>query len=292
MAPQLVSERIGQFFVGEDRLEYTEYGAGDRWVVLLHGQLMPRRMHAAAGPGARGRGPPRGHPRPARPRPLRPAGGPARLLDDRLRRAGRRAARPPRRRRRRSIGGTSLGANVASRSPRIAPDRVRGLILEMPVLDNALEAGHHGLRPADASCARFLPLTVHGLRGADPADPARRSCRSGPGIVPRHPRPAAGADGGDHARHLLRPDRAAVAGCGARSRRRRWSSATRTTRSTRPPTPRCSPRRCRTRSSSRASSILEWRSRARPARPARRSSFALECWRPAAGATPAGRRRA
>ena len=45
MARQLVSERIGQFFVGEDRLEYTEYGAGDAWVVLLHGQLMPRRMH-------------------------------------------------------------------------------------------------------------------------------------------------------------------------------------------------------------------------------------------------------
>ena len=41
----LVSERIGQFFVGGYRLEYTEYGAGDRWVVLLHGQLMPRRMH-------------------------------------------------------------------------------------------------------------------------------------------------------------------------------------------------------------------------------------------------------
>ena len=44
----LVSERIGQFFVdagsGRDRLEYTEYGAGDHWVVLLHGQLMPRRM--------------------------------------------------------------------------------------------------------------------------------------------------------------------------------------------------------------------------------------------------------
>ena len=44
----LVSERIGQFsspIPGRDRLEYTEYGGGDRWVVLLHGQLMPRRMH-------------------------------------------------------------------------------------------------------------------------------------------------------------------------------------------------------------------------------------------------------
>ena len=45
----LVSERIGQLFhEGEgsrDRLEFTEYGAGDAWVVLIHGQLMPRRMH-------------------------------------------------------------------------------------------------------------------------------------------------------------------------------------------------------------------------------------------------------
>src|SRR6476620_12302283 len=49
----LVSERIGQFFVehpspgagSRDRLEFTEYGGGDRWVVLIHGQLMPRRMH-------------------------------------------------------------------------------------------------------------------------------------------------------------------------------------------------------------------------------------------------------
>src|SRR4051812_26463356 len=41
----LVSERIGQFFHHHDRIEYTEYGSGERWVVLIHGQLMPRRMH-------------------------------------------------------------------------------------------------------------------------------------------------------------------------------------------------------------------------------------------------------
>src|SRR3954452_20212829 len=44
----LVSERIGQFFVeshaGRDRLEFTEYGAGDAWVVLLPGELTTRRM--------------------------------------------------------------------------------------------------------------------------------------------------------------------------------------------------------------------------------------------------------
>ena len=49
----LVSERIGQFFHDGHRLEFTEYGGGDRWVVLIHGQLMPRRMHQplAARPG-------------------------------------------------------------------------------------------------------------------------------------------------------------------------------------------------------------------------------------------------
>ena len=74
----LVSERIGQFFVDGDRLEYTEYGAGDRWVVLVHGQLMPRRMHQPLARAIAGRGLPRGDRRPARARPLRPAGGPAR----------------------------------------------------------------------------------------------------------------------------------------------------------------------------------------------------------------------
>ncbi len=45
----LVSERVGQFFLdtegGRDRLEYTEYGAGDSWVVLVHAPLLTRRMH-------------------------------------------------------------------------------------------------------------------------------------------------------------------------------------------------------------------------------------------------------
>src|ERR1700754_970257 len=45
----LVSERVGQLFhdsgAGRGRLEFTEYGAGPHWVVLLPCQLMPRRMH-------------------------------------------------------------------------------------------------------------------------------------------------------------------------------------------------------------------------------------------------------
>src|SRR3954454_20685339 len=41
----LVSERIGQLFVDDRRIESTEYGSGPSWVVLVPGQLMPRRMH-------------------------------------------------------------------------------------------------------------------------------------------------------------------------------------------------------------------------------------------------------
>ena len=85
MARQLVSERIGQFFVGEDRLEYTEYGAGDPWVVLLHGQLMPRRMQQPLARALAAEGLHVVTLDLLGPRPLRPPGRPARLLDDRVR---------------------------------------------------------------------------------------------------------------------------------------------------------------------------------------------------------------
>ena len=38
------------------------------------------------------------------------------------------------------IGGTSLGANTALTVARMAPERVRAMMVEMPVLDNALLA--------------------------------------------------------------------------------------------------------------------------------------------------------
>ena len=61
------------------------------------------------------------------------------------------------------IGGTSLGANVSLEVADIAPERVRGLIIEMPVLDNAVEAGILAFAPL-MFAARFLPWTVDGLR--------------------------------------------------------------------------------------------------------------------------------
>lgn len=45
----------------------------------------------------------------------------------------------------------------------LAPERVRGVIAEMPVLDNALEAGILAFAPV-LFAARFLPFTVNGLR--------------------------------------------------------------------------------------------------------------------------------
>src|SRR6187399_1559833 len=130
----VVSERIGQFFVANpgsrDRLEYTEYGGGDRWVVLLHGQLMPRRMHQPLARALAADGlhvvtlDLLGHGRSDRPAdPLvysvtAFAEQVVALLDH---------LEAPEA----IIGGTSLGANVALEVADLAPDRVRGLLAEM-----------------------------------------------------------------------------------------------------------------------------------------------------------------
>ncbi|GAB2767893.1 alpha/beta fold hydrolase [Nocardioides salsibiostraticola] len=162
----LVSERIGQFFIegdsGRDRLEFTEYGGGDRWVVLIHGQLMPRRMHQPLAMALAAEGlhvvtvDLLGHGRSDRPAdPLAYsmtafAEQVVALLDH----LGADQA---------VIGGTSLGANVSLEVATIAPERVRGLIAEMPVLNNALEAGILAFAPM-LFAARFLPFTIGGLR--------------------------------------------------------------------------------------------------------------------------------
>jgi pimeloyl-ACP methyl ester carboxylesterase len=68
------------------------------------------------------------------------------------------------------IGGTSLGANVSLEVAVLAPERVRGIIAEMPVLDNALEAGILAFAPL-LFAARFLPLSISGLRAVTRAVP-------------------------------------------------------------------------------------------------------------------------
>jgi pimeloyl-ACP methyl ester carboxylesterase len=162
----LVSERIGQFFLdsgsGRDRLEFTEYGAGESWVVLVHGQLLPRRMHRPLARALASQGlhvvtlDLLGHGRSDRPAdPLvysmtAFAEQVVALLDH----LGAEQA---------VIGGTSLGANVSLEVAVLVPDRVRGLLLEMPVLDNAVEAGILAFAPL-LFAARFLPFTVTAAR--------------------------------------------------------------------------------------------------------------------------------
>ncbi len=162
----LVSERIGQFFIesgsGRDRLEYTEYGGGDAWVVLLHGQLMPRRMHQPLARMLAAEGlhvvtlDLLGHGRSDRPADPMVysmtswAEQVVALLDH----LGAAQA---------VVGGTSLGANVSLETAVLAPERVRGLLVEMPVLHNAIEAGIIAFAPL-MFAARFLPFTVSGVR--------------------------------------------------------------------------------------------------------------------------------
>lgn len=170
----LVSERIGQFFVDDHRLEYTEFGSGDRWVVLVPGQLMPRRMHqplarkiAASGAHVvtldllgHGRSD-----RPADPMAysVTAFGEQVVALLDHL--GADRAV----------LGGTSAGANVCLEAAVLAPERVQGLLLEMPALDNAVEAGLVVLSPLLA-VARLAPAVVTATRWISRAVPR--------GIVP------------------------------------------------------------------------------------------------------------
>ena len=158
----LVSERIGQYFHDGHRIEYTEYGAGDRWVILVHGQLMPRRMHQPLARKLAATGAHvvtvdlLGHGRSDRPADpllysMTAFGEQVIGLLDHL--GAERAV----------LGGTSLGANVSLEAAVFAPERVQGLLIEMPVLDNAVEAGILAFAPL-LFVSRFLPFAVSGVR--------------------------------------------------------------------------------------------------------------------------------
>jgi pimeloyl-ACP methyl ester carboxylesterase len=169
----LVSERIGQFFLesedGRDRLEYTEYGAGDQWVVLVHGLLMPRRMQQPLARAMAAQGlhvvsvDLLGHGRSDKPAdPLvysvtAFAEQVVALLDH----LGAEQA---------VVGGTSLGANVALEVAVLAPDRVVGLVVEMPLLNNALVAGLAAFVPIMLA-ARYVPMSVNAVRRVTRAVP-------------------------------------------------------------------------------------------------------------------------
>jgi pimeloyl-ACP methyl ester carboxylesterase len=151
------------------RLVYDEYGSGSRVVVLLPGLLFSRKMHRPLAETLAGRGHRvvcldlLGHGDSDRPPEMpnysmtafgRQAIG---LLDHlELKQA--------------VIGGTSLGANATLEATAAAPERVRGMLIEMPVLDNAL-----------LGCAlAFTPLLVGLTFGAPVARLAGRAARLTP----------------------------------------------------------------------------------------------------------------
>jgi pimeloyl-ACP methyl ester carboxylesterase len=155
----LVSERVGEFFFEGGRLEYTEYGSGDAVVVLLHGQLMHRGMHQPLARVIAAEGyrvlalDLLGHGRSDRPNEphrysMTTFGRSVVALLDEL--GVERAV----------VGGTSLGANVTLEVAVAEPDRLHGMILEMPVLDNALEAGIVAFAPL-IFVGRVAPWLVH-----------------------------------------------------------------------------------------------------------------------------------
>ena len=119
------------------RISYDDYGEGDRPLVLIHGLLMNRRMFDRLAPALAERGNRvitvdlLGHGRSDRPPEMVNysmtffAEQIVALLDHlELDQA--------------VIGGTSLGANATLETAHVAPERVRAMMVEMPVLDNAL----------------------------------------------------------------------------------------------------------------------------------------------------------
>jgi pimeloyl-ACP methyl ester carboxylesterase len=158
------------FEVGGQRLAYTVYGEGPRLTVLLHGLLFNQRMHEELARALAERGNRvvtldlLGHGESDRPtdkwRYSMPAFGRqvVALLDH--------LDEPEA-----VVLGTSLGANVALEVAAAAPDRLRGMVVEMPVLDHAL-----------IGCAiGFTPIMVGLTAGA----PAARALSRATRLIPR-----------------------------------------------------------------------------------------------------------
>jgi pimeloyl-ACP methyl ester carboxylesterase len=131
--------RMAHFTYGGQRLAYTVHGEGPRVTVLTPGLLMSQKMQTPLARTLAHRGnrvvtlDPLGHGASDRPRQMwrysigEFAKQTVALLDhldvDQA-----------------VVGGTSLGANLSLEVAATKPERVRGLIIEMPALDNAIPA--------------------------------------------------------------------------------------------------------------------------------------------------------
>jgi pimeloyl-ACP methyl ester carboxylesterase len=121
------------------RLAYTVYGRGPRTTVLMPALLLSQKMQAPLARELASRGhrvitfDPLGHGDSDRPRDMwrysmAEFARQALALLDRLKIE------------QAVVGGTSMGANITLELAALAPERLRGMIIEMPVLDNAIPA--------------------------------------------------------------------------------------------------------------------------------------------------------
>jgi pimeloyl-ACP methyl ester carboxylesterase len=130
-------DAVPTFTLDGQRLAYTVHGTGPRVTVLLHGLLFSQRMHSQLAEALAGRGNRvvtldlLGHGASDRPLELWRYSMPefAREVVALLDHLGVPEA---------VVLGTSLGANVTLEVADAAPERLRGMVVEMPVLDNAL----------------------------------------------------------------------------------------------------------------------------------------------------------
>ena len=158
------------------RLAYNEFGEGRRTIVLLPGLLLPSRMHDPLAQDLAHRGNRvvtldlLGHGESDTPRDMWRYSIPifgrevVALLDhlevDEA-----------------VVGGTSLGANTTLEVAALAPSRVRGMVVEMPVLDNAL-----------LGCAiAFTPLLISLTFGSPITRPAAALLRRVPRVFGHYP---------------------------------------------------------------------------------------------------------
>ena len=170
MLARAVRPETRSFVHAGHRLVFDEYGAGERAVILTPGLLFSRKMHGPLAATLAGRGyrilclDLLGHGDSARPPEMSSYsmtlfGAQVLALMDHLEID------------RAVLGGTSLGANTTLEAVAHDADRVQGMLIEMPVLDNAL-----------LGCAiAFTPLMISLTFGAPVTRAVARLAR----LVPR-----------------------------------------------------------------------------------------------------------
>jgi len=140
---------MASFRFDSQRLAYSIHGSGSRTTLLMPGLLLSQKMQAPIARELAARGhrvvtfDPLGHGASERPRDMwrysmTAFAEQAVALLDHLELAEA------------IVGGTSLGANITLEVASLAPERLRGMVIEMPVLDNAIPA----------CAAAFAPLLL------------------------------------------------------------------------------------------------------------------------------------